>query len=148
MKIHSIKVSAFYRKEDADLGEKTLSGLLPKESEIKKTVLEGEMDGDVFTKPLVILSAGLTKKKEIKDFMGKILSRLSESDKKRVRENTNAWMDDDCNLYLRLDKEKAASGDVMLTVYDPIHIRIKVEAYPKKKENAIKNLDEILGQIF
>ena len=58
-------------------------------------------------------------------------------------------MDHSGNLFLRWDKTDAI--DDIWTIIDKgdaIHLKIKIEAYPAKKEIAMKNLSEILQFIF
>ena len=59
----------------------------------------------------------------------------------------NNKMDDKGNLFLRFDKQRAYLGDLKIIEHgDAIHVKIKIAAYPAKKENAIAGAKEIFGE--
>ncbi len=56
-------------------------------------------------------------------------------------------MDEKGNLFLRLSKEKALGEEwEILDGGDSIHLKIKIAAYPAKKEVAIKKISEIFPE--
>ena len=56
-------------------------------------------------------------------------------------------MDENGNLFLRLSKEKALDDEwEILDGGDSIHLKIKIAAYPAKKEVAIKKISEIFPE--
>jgi RNA binding exosome subunit len=91
--------------------------------------------------PIIILEAFVKEKRRSKD----LFSKLSEVDLQEILVSLDRRMDDDCNLYLRLDKQEAYLGNLKMTTSDDaIAIRAKVESYPKKRENAMKSATELL----
>ncbi|MCE7698869.1 MAG: hypothetical protein K8E24_008615 [Methanobacterium paludis] len=51
------------------------------------------------------------------------------------------------NLFLRFDKQRAHLGDLNVVEHgDSIHVKIKIAAYPAKKEVALKIAREIFGE--
>jgi RNA binding exosome subunit len=54
-------------------------------------------------------------------------------------------VDENCSLFLRLDKQAAFGGDVRLG--EGITLRSKVEAYPAKRETAVENAREALTEL-
>ena len=105
---------------------------------------EVEMAEGLLGEPMQILTGRIDKKRDCKDF----LKNLLETDQEqliKLNKDLNSKMDHSGNLFLRLDKTDAI--DDIWTIIDKgdaIHLKIKIEAYPAKKEIARKNLSEIL----
>ncbi len=99
-----------------------------------------------YNNPILILHDKISKKKDIKDFI-QILKNLNPSDKDKLIKDLEKKMDDRANLFLRFDKQKAYQGELKLTEHgDSIHVKIKIAAYPAKKENAIKLAQNIWSE--
>ena len=98
-----------------------------------------------FKNSVLILHDKLTKKREIKEFV-KILNQMDTAGKKRLRSELERKMDEKGNLFLRFDKQRAYLGDLKIIKHgDSIHVKIKIAAYPAKKENAIEIARELFG---
>ncbi len=65
--------------------------------------------------------------------------------RKRVLEELDQRLDEDCNLWMRLDKAAALRGEVGQASGDGLVARIKLEAYPARRENAEESARELLG---
>lgn len=99
-----------------------------------------------FKNIVLILHDKITKKREIKEFIN-ILKQMDEGSKKRLLNELDNKMDDKGNLFLRFDKQRAYLGDLKIIEHgDSIHVKIKIAAYPAKKENALKLAREIFGE--
>lgn len=67
-----------------------------------------------------------------------VLARLSDDDMKSLADTAEERMDESCNLFLRLDKQKAFADEAALTrSEDAVAVRIKVSAFPAKTEGAV-----------
>jgi RNA-binding protein len=144
-KIHHIKVTA-YEKSPEEL-QKTIKDtrkILPKDCEIKSGEIEPETEGGVFTNRLYSIEATIKNQKDIREFMTKTLGCLDSYDIKKLRTSVEKHVDEACNLYLRLSKQELAQGQIVLESRNPVHVRIKIAAYPAKKENAIPVAREII----
>ena len=98
-----------------------------------------------FKNSVLILHDKLTKKREIKEFV-EILKQIDDASKKRLLNELENKMDEKGNLFLRFDKQRAYLGDLKIIEHgDAIHVKIKIAAYPAKKENAIKLARETFG---
>jgi RNA binding exosome subunit len=99
-----------------------------------------------FKNPVLILHDKIGKKRETKEFI-KILQNLDSSTKKRVLNELNNKMDEKGNLFLRFDKQRAYLGDLKIIEHgDAVHVKIKIAAYPAKKEKAMELAREIFGE--
>ncbi|AQL44162.1 hypothetical protein BV210_16240 [Halorientalis sp. IM1011] len=132
---HYVDLRAFcYATEDEKRVEEALRTFLPEEAEIERTTSEGH-HGD----RIVVLSARV----ERADEMRHVLDRLSDLDTaQQLADELDERVDDNCSLFLRLDKQAAFGGDARLG--DGITVRSKVEAYPATKEKAVENAREAL----
>lgn len=94
--------------------------------------------------PIRVLESTISSSPEVQAFLRRltedpaVLTALAQDLERRV--------DDACNLYLRLDKQQAVLGHVVLAADgDVIHARAKVAAYPARREVALARLREALG---
>jgi hypothetical protein len=135
---HYVDLRAFsYATEDVKRVEQALRALLPEDVDLDRVENVGH-HGD----RIVVLSARV----ERADEMRHVLDRLSEiEDLDRVLGELDERVDDNCALFLRLDKQAAFRGDVRLG--PGITVRTKVEAYPAKKEKAVENARETLSRL-
>jgi RNA binding exosome subunit len=144
VKIHHITVSVFSdRKKTGEL-EETLRSILPKDSVIEENVIEPETEGGVFTHEMVELKAGVTRQGDIRKFAATIFGSLDEYDRRRMLQNLGSYVDDECNLYVRISKSEAGGGNIVLESKDSIHITFKLAAYPARKEKAVEVAGELI----
>lgn len=127
---HYIDLRAFcYETEDERRVERALRELLPDDHPLERATSTGHY-GD----RIVVLSARVERADEIRS----VLDRLrSSQDADRLQSELPDRIDEDCSLFVRLDKQSAYSGRVELG--EGIELRAKVEAYPAKRPNAIEN---------
>ncbi|MFC7080171.1 RNA-binding protein [Halorussus caseinilyticus] len=132
---HYIDLRAFcYATEDDKRVEQALRTYLPDEFEIERATSEGH-HGD----RILVLSARV----ENADEMRRVLSRVAElPDADGLLDELDQRVDDNCSLFLRLDKQAAYRGEAELG--EGITFRAKVEAYPAKKDAAVENAREAL----
>lgn len=127
---HYVDLRTFcYATEDDKRVEEALRTFLPEGFPVERTETEG-FHGD----RILIFSA----RAERADDVRKVLERLSTLDEReRIGDELAERVDDNCSLFLRLDKQRAFRNEVGLGA--GIEFRGKVEAYPAKRETAIEN---------
>lgn len=128
----------FAKKEEREGLVKALKEFLPEETEILDEELAPEEEGGVFTQPLISCTASISSQKKIRELLKKIFEGLSDQEKKKLLEEVDERVDAECNFYLRLSKEKLLDDKIVLQYKDPVHVKVKVAAYPAKKENAVE----------
>jgi RNA binding exosome subunit len=135
---HYIDLRTFcYATEDDKRVEQALRTHLPEEVEIERATSEGH-HGD----RILVLSARV----ENADEMRHVLSTVAEiSDVERLLDELDERVDENCSLFLRLDKQSAYRGEAELG--EGITLRAKVEAYPAKKEKAVESAREALSAL-
>ena len=77
-----------------------------------------------------------------------LLRRMTEKDLGEVASTLDMRMDDACFIFLRLDKQRAYGGELGLSEgEDVIAVRIKVRAYPAKREIASEIVKGVLDEV-
>ena len=124
----SLHARAFcHATEDLDKVKKAMENALG-QTEIKVSKTEG-----VHGNPIAVLEASVVDSDGIAEFFGK----LSEGDLSELLATLGERVDDGCNLFLRIDKQEAYKGlQRLATDGDVISIRLRVRAYPAKREIA------------
>jgi len=137
--IHNISYRAFvYGTENKEKVLNSIKTLFPNSSP------QCEATEGYYKNSVLILYNKIDKKREIKDFVEK-LSTMNDPARKRILNRLEDKMDDDGNLYLRFDKQRAYLSDLKVVEHgDSIHLKIKIAAYPAKKKVAI----EIARKLF
>jgi len=94
--------------------------------------------------PIEVLEANLDDPVAIQQFF----SRLSRDDIAEIDRTLDLRMDVERNLFLRVDKQSAFRGDVRLgSGDDVVSIRLRVHAFPAKREVAIRLVHESLSEL-
>ena len=137
--IHNIRYRVFiYENEDKDEILEALLNILPTaEPEVEEA--EGLLE-----EKMLILTGIVSKKRETKEFLNSLIDSIDEDQLVKLYEDLDRKMDENGNWFLRLSKEKAAQEEwEILDGGDSIHLKIKIAAYPAKKEVAINKISEI-----
>lgn len=127
---HYVDLRTFcYATEDEKRVEDALRSFLPEEFEIDRVENRGH-HGD----RIVVLSARVERADDIRH----VLDRLADLDElDRVLDELDDRVDENCSLFLRLDKQAAFADRVRLG--EGVTLRAKVEAYPAKHDAAVEN---------
>jgi len=137
--IHNIRYRVFiYDNEDKDEVLQALLNILPTaEPEVEEA--EGLLE-----EKMLILTGTISKKRETKEFLNTLLEEIGQDQVKKLYNDLDRKMDEKGNLFLRLSKEKALDEEwEILDGGDSIHLKIKIAAYPAKKEVALKKISEV-----
>jgi RNA binding exosome subunit len=144
VKVHHATVRAFCPPEGVSTLKGILRRILPMDYPIEEIRIEAETEGGVFTKEMYKLRSRLTRMNDIQELAAKIIGHLDEYDRKKMREKLSDYMDDECNLYIRLSKSELVAGNMVLEYKDPVHVTFKIAAYPAKRENALAGAKELV----
>jgi RNA binding exosome subunit len=127
---HYVDLRAFcYVTEDEGLVEDALRRLLPEAVDLDRAESEGHY-GD----PILVLSVRVEETAAIEAVLDS-LADLPATERDRLSEELDERVDEDCSLFVSLDKQAACTGEVRLG--DGIAMRAKVESYPATRERAI-----------
>ena len=135
--IHNIKFRVFvYENEDVQELSQAILNILP-EAEINAEEAEGLTEDKI-----IILSGVVSKKRYTKAFFNLLLESV---DLNKLNDDLERKIDEKGNWFLRFDKSDAI--DEKLTIVDSgdsIHLKIKIAAYPAKKEIAVEKIREAI----
>ncbi len=93
---------------------------------------------------LLIMEAEVVRNRDIIAFF----SRLSAEDLASLYSMMEKRLDDQNGFHLRIDKQKAYQGEVILTTgKDVINVSGKVASYPKSREGALEALSAFLDGV-
>lgn len=136
--LHYIDLRAFsYVTEADERVEAALRTLLPEDTAIDSAETEGHY-GD----PILVLSTRV----ETADEQRHVLDRLATPAVRELLERElSERVTENTELYLSLDKQAAARGEVRPG--RGVTIRMKIEAYPATRENAIESARELLASL-
>jgi RNA binding exosome subunit len=124
--------------EDVARVREALANVLPSNTPIEEEEARGYFDN-----PIVILRARLDKKAAGR-YLEFLRSRLPEADLEELIKELPERVSESCDFFLKLSKQDAYLGDVRITyAEDAVALRARVEAYPAKKEIALKKLEEV-----
>jgi len=138
MNVHHITFRASVAATESDDRVKTALSLFLFDNETKATQTEGH-----FGNPIIILE-GKDRGKDCARFMELVKSSLSENELETLKNERCERIDDDCCFHIRFDKQAAFEGKVrMATNPDAIIAKIKLKAFPAKRENAIVSAETL-----
>ncbi len=105
--------------------------------------VRGELSKIVDGCDLIKVELSLSKEKHINLFLDKLKNELGTDVCSLIAEQENR-VDENCNLFIRLDLDELQKGNFVLTDSgNCVHIKIKLATYPNKKEIALKVVKEI-----
>ena len=132
MNVHHITFRTSIAATESDDRVKTALSLFLFDNETHSTQTEGH-----FGNPIIILE-GKDRGKDCARFMELVKSNLSENELEILKEERCERIDDDCCFHIRFDKQAAFEGKVKIaTTPDAIVAKIKLKAFPAKREKAI-----------
>ncbi|AEH24515.1 RNA-binding protein [Pyrococcus yayanosii] len=147
LQAHSVKIRTFiHATEDPEKVLEALETLFPDDVSPKDVEFEVIETEGYFGNPILVVDAELRRSKNVRKFLENLKKLLSEEDKAYLVEHAEEKVDETGTFYIRFDKQKAYLGEVKVTEgEDVIHVRIKVKAFPMKKESVVKAVREWLS---
>lgn len=145
--VHNVEISVFVREEETNLEqirEKLLS-LVDLDLEKENIQLSQEEVTGAEDNKIEILKIKLEKERHVNKFIFDLIGKLSEDQKDMVISQIDSRVDEECNFFIRLDKEKLLNGEYGITDSgNCFHIKFLIAAYPAKKEIA----KDIVGRMI
>lgn len=135
--IHNIKFRAFvYENESVDEISQSILNILP-EAEIEAEEAEGLLEDKI-----IILSGVVSKKRYTKTFFKTLLDNV---DLEKLNDDLELKIDEKGNWFLRFDKYDALEEKwTILDKGDAIHLKVKIAAFPAKKQIAVDKVREAI----
>lgn len=145
---HLILIKVFsYEKnnDDRNLILNKFLRLFPFELTDEKIRLNKDTAEGFQGKKITIYEAVLNKDKHIKSFIENLAKNIDESQKNFILMQKESRLDNDLDFFLRFDKDEYLRNNklVLTDSGNCFHIKISVAAFPKKREIALKMIDEM-----
>jgi len=140
VKIDRIVVSAVvYATEDREKVALAMATIFPFEFEIVSYQAKGH-----FGNPIEYLEVEITKRKQIKEFWNNLINLLGDQ-REYIINTLEDRIDDQGHLHIRIDKQKAYLGEVVVTEGgDAVVVKAKLVTYPAKREKIVEFAKEVL----
>lgn len=151
---HTITVNVFVKPEDMveypeikENAKNTIISLLPLDWEKEKIELH-EIKAEGFEgRNILIYELKIHKEKETNAFLKNLLSHLTKEQKEFLKYEKESRLDENDDFFIRLDRNKLLEGRYEITTSgDCFHIKMNIAAFPKKRENAMKVIDEMFAK--
>jgi len=148
LQAHHIRVSTFaHATEDPEKVLEAMGIFFPEDvpsEDIEFEILETE---GYFGNPIKVINAELKRSKSVKKMLEHLKELLNEEDKEYLLENLEEKVDETGTFFIRFNKQKAYLGEVAIGEgEDVIQVKIKVKAFPMKKETVVKTIKEWLSE--
>jgi len=148
LQAHHIRVSTFaHATEDPEKVLEAMGIFFPEDvpsEDIEFEILETE---GYFGNPIKVINAELKRSKSVKKMLEHLKELLNDEDKEYLLENLEEKVDETGTFFIRFNKQKAYLGEVAVGEgEDVIQVKIKVKAFPMKKETVVKTIKEWLSE--
>ncbi len=142
MKIERIIVSAVvYSTENREKVAMAMATLFPFEFEIVRIPAKGH-----FGNPIEYLEVEIKRKRDIKEFWNNLIELLGDQ-RKYIINTLEERIDDQGQLFIRFDKQKAYLGEVEVTESgDAVVVKAKLVTYPSRKEKIVEFARKIIEE--
>ena len=148
MLAHNIHITVFCKpEEDTKLIAKKLLFLVPFNLEEQKINLKKTKATGFNEKKITILEIYLEKESHTNLFLNNLIKNLTDEQKSLIKKQADSRLDDELNFFLRLDKNRLINENKpwLTDNGECFHIKIKIAAFPHKREVALKTLEKIFS---
>ncbi len=148
LRAHHVRLTTFIQAtEDEDKVLDAIATFIPEEIDEDDIIFDIDETKGFFGNPIKVVNVEIKRSKAVRQFLEHFKELLSEDDKRYITENLDEKVDDEGTLYVRFNKQKAYLGDVEIDEGpDVIQVRVKVKAFPMRKEAVVKAVREWLEE--
>ncbi|MDI3474498.1 MAG: RNA-binding protein [Thermococcaceae archaeon] len=148
LKAHHVRLTTFIQAtEDEDKVLEAIATFIPEEideDDVLFDILETE---GYFGNPIKVVNVEIKRSKAVRKFLEYFKELLSEEDKRYLLDHLDEKVDEEGTFYVRFNKQKAYLGEAEVEEGpDVIQVRIKVKAFPMRKEAVVKAVREWLEE--
>lgn len=146
LRAHHIRLTTFIQAtEDEDKVLEAIATLIPEEIDDDDVLFDMVETTGYFGNPIKVVNVEIKRSKAARHFIDYFKELLSEGDRRYILENLDEKVDEEGTLYVRFNKQKAYLGEPVVDEgADVIQVRIKVKAFPMRKEAVVRAVREWL----
>ena len=146
---HAVKLRAIVDPSREDAVKQGILGLFERPPDVvrEEEAVSFDVDSaeDFTGDELRFIRTSFEKTRNTNEVLDTLRSELSDGDRAMLAEQMDR-LDEDLHFHIRLDLDSFLNGAYIVTESgDCLHVRIKVAAYPAKKERAVDVIHDILG---
>ena len=150
MLAHNICITVFCKPEDnIGLITEKLLFLVPFDFKKEKIKFKKRTAVGFNNRKIIILEVYLKKESHTNLFLTDLVKKLTYEQKLLIKKQAESRLDHELNFFLRIDKSRLINENKLWLTDkgDCYHIKIKIAAFPKKKEIALKIIDKIFSYV-
>ncbi|ASJ09970.1 hypothetical protein A3L12_00980 [Thermococcus sp. P6] len=142
---HHVRITTFiHATEDEEKVLEALETFIPEGIEDDVNVEVEETTG-FFGNPIKVVNVEIKRSKAVRKFLDYFKELLDGESRRYILDNLEEKVDEEGTLYVRFNKQKAYLGEPEIDEGgDTIQVKIKVKAFPMRKESVVKALREWL----
>ena len=148
LRAHHVRLNTFiHATEDEDKVLEAIGTFIPEEIDEDDVTFDVEETTGFFGNPIKVVNVEIKRSKAVRTFLNHLKELLNDDAKRYILENLDEKIDEDGTLYIRFNKQKAYLGEVELDEgADVVQVKIKVKAFPMRKETVLKAVREWLSE--
>ncbi|WP_297498446.1 RNA-binding protein [Thermococcus sp.] len=146
LQAHHVRLTTFIQAtEDEDKVLEAIATFIPDEIDDDDVHFDVEETTGFFGNPIRVVNVEIQRNRSVRVFLRYFRELLSDEDRKYLLEHLDEKVDEEGILYIRFNKQKAYLGEAEVDEGpDVIQVRIKVKAFPMRKESVVKAVREWL----
>ncbi|ASJ06626.1 RNA-binding protein [Thermococcus pacificus] len=148
LRAHHIRLTTFIQAtEDEDKVLDAIATFIPEEIDEDDVIFDIDETTGFFGNPIKVVNVEIKRSKAVRQFLDYFKELLSEDDRNYLLKHLDEKIDEEGTFYVRFNKQKAYLGDVEIDEgADVIQVRIKIKAFPMRKEAVVKAVREWLEE--
>ncbi len=148
IRAHHIRITTFiHATEDEDKVLEAIGTFIPEGIDDEDIIFDVDETTGFFGNPIKVVNVEIKRSRAVRKFLDYFKELLREDDRRYVIENLDEKVDEEGTLYVRFNKQKAYLGEAEVDEGgDTIQVRIKVKAFPMRKDAVVKAIREWLEE--
>ncbi len=148
LQAHHVRLTTFIQAtEDEDKVLDAIATFIPEEIDGDDIIFDIDETKGFFGNPIKVINVEIKRSRAVRTFLEHFKELLSEEDRGYLLEHLDEKVDEEGTFYIRFNKQKAYLGDVEIDEgADVVQVRIKVKAFPMRKEAVVKAVREWLEE--
>ena len=148
IRAHHVRITTFIQAtEDEDKVLEAIATFIPDEIDDDDVLFDVDETTGFFGNPIKVVNVEIKRSRAVRAFLDHFRELLSEEDRRYLLEHLDEKVDEEGTLYVRFNKQKAYLGEPEIDEGgDTIQVRIKVKAFPMRKEAVMKAVREWLEE--
>lgn len=145
---HLIKLTVFSREEEAESILGSLLKFFPFNLEENKTHVKKTKAEGFNKKEMQIFEVALTKQSLANEFLESLTGNLTEIQRGILLKQSESRLDNNLDFFIRFDRDSWIKEKKLLFTDsgDCFHLKISIAAFPKKREVALKVVNDLFGK--